>query len=139
MAMVAAISLSLINPFRTGKLVLFQVTFNRDWYAFELPVFVLLGVLGGLYGAFFIKLNLRLAAFRRNSFVKQFPIYETVAVALATTLLSYPFEFLRSNTGDLVANLFRECSEVEQDFHGLCRDDMFTSVILSLLFTAFNS
>ena len=55
-AMIAAISLQLMNPFRTGKLVLFQVEYKRNWHAFELPFFVLLGILGGLYGTMFIKL-----------------------------------------------------------------------------------
>jgi chloride channel 3/4/5 len=54
--MVGAITLKMINPFRTGKLVLFGVTSIRDWHVFELPVFALLGVLGGIYGAVFIKL-----------------------------------------------------------------------------------
>jgi chloride channel 3/4/5 len=56
MAMVSAITLRLLNPYGTGKLVLFQVNVKRTWYLFELPVFGLLGVLGGLYGAFFIKM-----------------------------------------------------------------------------------
>lgn len=56
MAMVSAISLQIFNPFKTGKLVLFQVLVRREWYAFELPFFVLLGVCGGLIGAFFIKM-----------------------------------------------------------------------------------
>jgi chloride channel 3/4/5 len=39
-----------MNPFRTGKLVLFQVSVHREWYAFELPFFALLGVFGGVLG-----------------------------------------------------------------------------------------
>lgn len=57
-AMIAAITLQLLDPFRTGKVVLFAVTYERDWHGFEFPVFILLGVLGGLYGTFFIKMVL---------------------------------------------------------------------------------
>lgn len=56
MAMIAAITLQLCNPFHTGKLVLFQVQSKRDWHFFELPVFILLGIIGGVYGAFFIRM-----------------------------------------------------------------------------------
>ena len=35
-----------MNPFRTGKLVLFQVTYDRDWHFFEIIFFVVLGIFG---------------------------------------------------------------------------------------------
>lgn len=35
-----------MNPFRTGKLVLFQVHFERDWHFFELGFFILIGIFG---------------------------------------------------------------------------------------------
>jgi H+/Cl- antiporter ClcA len=37
-----------MNPFRTGKLVLFQVTYSRDWHFFEIIFFVVLGIFGVL-------------------------------------------------------------------------------------------
>jgi len=45
-AMVAAVSLQAMNPFRTGKLVLWQVTYDRNWHDFELWSFVVIGVMG---------------------------------------------------------------------------------------------
>nr|KAJ3419505.1 hypothetical protein HK105_006864 [Polyrhizophydium stewartii] len=136
MAMVAAISLQLVNPFRTGKLVLFQVTYNRDWHGFELPFFILLGILGGLYGTLFIKLNVWYNSYRKTSWLKNWAIPEVATVALVTALVSFPFRFLRENTGELVANLFRECTEVDGDFHGLCNSTQMTGVITSLLVAA---
>lgn len=35
-----------MNPYRTGKLVLFQVHFDRDWHFFELGFFILIGIFG---------------------------------------------------------------------------------------------
>jgi chloride channel 3/4/5 len=35
-----------MNPFRTGKLVLFQVTYDRDWHFFEIVFFVIIGAFG---------------------------------------------------------------------------------------------
>lgn len=36
----------IMNPFRTGKLVLFQVSYDRDWHYFEIPFYILIGVFG---------------------------------------------------------------------------------------------
>jgi len=35
-----------MNPFRTGKLVLFQVTYDREWHFFEIIFFVIIGIFG---------------------------------------------------------------------------------------------
>ena len=45
-AMIAAVSLQAINPFRTGKLVLWQVTYDRNWHDFEIWSFVVIGLMG---------------------------------------------------------------------------------------------
>ncbi|KAJ3271992.1 hypothetical protein HDV01_006032 [Terramyces sp. JEL0728] len=136
MAMIAAITLQIINPFRTHKLVLFQVQLNRDWYGFELPIFILLGVLGGLYGVLFIKMNLKVIKYRRTSWISKHPIAEVAVIALATAIISYQFNFLTGGTAELVANLFRECNEIDGDFHGLCSNDLIVQNIFLLLLVA---
>lgn len=45
-ALVATMTLSAMNPFRTGKLVLFQVSYDRDWHFFEIGGFILIGIFG---------------------------------------------------------------------------------------------
>jgi len=35
-----------MNPYRTGKLVLFQVTYDRSWNWFEIPFFIIIGIFG---------------------------------------------------------------------------------------------
>lgn len=45
-ALVATVTLSAMNPFRTGKLVLFQVSYDRDWHFFEIGGFILIGIFG---------------------------------------------------------------------------------------------
>lgn len=41
-------------------------------------------------------------------------------MALITAIISFNTRFLRVTTADLLANLFRECEEVDFDYHGLC-------------------
>lgn len=45
-AMAAAVALKLMDPFRTEKLVVFQVSYDRDWHGFEMFFYMLLGILG---------------------------------------------------------------------------------------------
>ena len=45
-ALVATVTLSAMNPYRSGKLVLFQVTYDRDWHFFEIFFFIILGIFG---------------------------------------------------------------------------------------------
>jgi chloride channel 3/4/5 len=45
-AMTAAVTLQAFDPFRSGKLVLYQVTYSTGWHGFEMVPFALLGILG---------------------------------------------------------------------------------------------
>lgn len=94
-AMVAAVTLQAFNPFRTGKLVLYQVTYSSGWHGFEMIPFAILGVMGGLYGAAFIKLNMRVARWRKASSWAQNPVREVLAVSLITAILNFPNSTLR--------------------------------------------
>ena len=51
-ALVATAVLAGMNPFRTGQLVMFSVKYDRDWHFFEILFYIVLGIFGGLYGAF---------------------------------------------------------------------------------------
>ncbi|KAJ3996350.1 Cl-channel protein [Lentinula boryana] len=97
-----------MNPFRTGKLVLFQVTYDRDWHFFEIIFFVILGIFGGLYGAFVVKFNLQVAAFRRK-YLQSHAVAEAVILAVVTAMIGYFNRFLRIDMTESMAILFREC------------------------------
>ncbi|OJJ50809.1 hypothetical protein ASPZODRAFT_137946 [Penicilliopsis zonata CBS 506.65] len=129
-ALVATSVLAAMNPFRTGQLVMFQVQYDRTWHFFELIFFVLLGIFGGLYGAFVIKWNLRVQSFRKK-YLTQYPVIESVVLAGATALLCYPNMFLRLNMTEMMEILFREC-EGSHDYDGICEADHRWSLVLSL-------
>ena len=44
-----------MNPYRSGKLVLFPVTYDRDWHFFEVIFFVILGIFGVSVTVFLIE------------------------------------------------------------------------------------
>lgn len=45
-AMTAAVCLQAFDPFRSGKLVLYQTKYSVDWHEFEIIPYAMLGILG---------------------------------------------------------------------------------------------
>ncbi|KIW64624.1 hypothetical protein PV04_09547 [Phialophora macrospora] len=129
-ALVATAVLSAMNPFRTGQLVMFSVKYDRDWHFFEIVFYIVLGIFGGLYGAFVIKGHLKVQAFRKK-YLGKYAIPEAVVLAGATALLCYPNMFLRRDMTEMMEMLFREC-EGDYDYDGLCEPKNRLSLIGSL-------
>lgn len=130
-ALIATAVLSGMNPFRTGQLVMFQVKYDRGWHFFEIIFYIVLGIFGGLYGAFMIKWNLKAQAFRKK-YLSKYAIQEAVILAGITALLCYPNMFLRRDLTEMMEMLFREC-EGDYDYDGLCEAKNRWSLVLSLL------
>jgi chloride channel 3/4/5 len=107
-----------MNPFRTGQLVMFQVSYDRSWHFFEIIFYVILGIFGGLYGAFVIKWHLRMQVFRKK-YLSKYPIMEATTLAAITAIVCYPNMFLRIDMTEMMEILFREC-EGDFDYDELC-------------------
>ncbi|KAF2150046.1 voltage gated chloride channel [Myriangium duriaei CBS 260.36] len=138
-AMVAAFILQAYNPFRTGKLVMYQVTYHSNWHAFELVPFAIIGIMGGIYGGLYIKLNTRIARWRRSKSnpLRNRPVLEVVVVTAATAIISFPITFLRAQSTELVSYLLAECTDIQTDHLGLCKSGKAnTGVIFLLLLSA---
>ncbi|KAJ2354523.1 hypothetical protein GGF43_003214 [Coemansia sp. RSA 2618] len=108
-ALVAALVLKAYDPFGTGKLVLFQTTYDMDYHWFEMLAFVVIGVFGGLYGALFCRLNMAVNRLRKSTWIGRYPIVEVVAITTLTLTISYGNPFTRIGLGELVSALFQEC------------------------------
>ncbi|CBQ73889.1 probable voltage-gated chloride channel (clc-a) [Sporisorium reilianum SRZ2] len=130
-ALAATVTLSFMNPFRTGKLVLFQVSYDRDWHYFEIIFYILIGIFGGLYGAFVIKYNLQVQSFRR-SYLAKHGVGEVVVLATLTALIGYFNKFLRIDMTESLEILFREC-EGGGDYDNLCQSWAQWRMVNSLL------
>ncbi|KAL2004279.1 hypothetical protein VTN02DRAFT_4004 [Thermoascus thermophilus] len=134
-AMVAAVTLQALNPFRTGKIVLFQVTYSQGRHHFEIIPFVLLGILGGLYGGLFIKLNMKIARWRKSRHIS-WPVLEVAIIAFITALINFPNIFMRAQASRLVYSLFAECSSISDDEFGLCKTGAASAGVIALLLIA---
>lgn len=135
-AMVAAVTLQAFNPFRTGQLVLYQVTYSSGWHGFEIFPFALLGVLGGLYGGLFIKMNMKIAKWRRSSRISRSPVLEVSLVAIITAIVNFPNVFMRAQSSELVYTLFAECAALQDDQFGICKTGAANAGIITLLILA---
>uniref|UniRef100_A0A8C2EEB5 Chloride channel protein n=1 Tax=Cyprinus carpio TaxID=7962 RepID=A0A8C2EEB5_CYPCA len=108
-ALVAAFTLRSINPFGNSRLVLFYVEFHTPWHLLELIPFVLLGIFGGLWGAFFIRANIAWCRLRKNTSLGHYPVLEVVVVTLLTALLAFPIEYTKMSSSELISELFNDC------------------------------
>lgn len=116
---VAALGLKFLNPYGTRKIVLFEVKYITDWRVFELVGFVLLGVLGGVAGALFIKASKFWATtFRKIPVIKRNPMLEVLLVALVTGIASFWNRYTRLPVAELLAELASPCTE--GSMIGLC-------------------
>lgn len=135
-AMVAAVTLQAFNPFRTGKLVLYQVTYSRGWHGFEIFPYAILGVLGGIYGGLFIKLNMKISKWRRGSRWAEKPVIEVAVAAVITAILNFPNKFMRAQSSELVYMIFAECATITDDQLGICKKGSATVGVILLLLQA---
>ncbi len=97
---------------------MFTVKYDRSWHFFEFIFFIMIGIFGGLYGAFVMKWNIRAQAFRKK-FLSKHAVLEATVLAAATAILCYPNIFLRIDMTESMEILFLEC-EGGHDYGGLC-------------------
>ncbi|ODV57881.1 Gef1p ASCRUDRAFT_27686, partial [Ascoidea rubescens DSM 1968] len=124
-ALIATGILSLINPFRTGQLVLFEIKYNENWKFFEVPIFILLGVFGGIYGLVISKFNKKFIKFRQT-YLKNLEIQEILFLILITSTICYFNQFLKKDLTETIEVLFQQCSndsdskETDEWSHFVC-------------------
>lgn len=135
-AMVAAVTLKGFNPFRTGKLVLYQVTYSSGWHDFEMVPFAILGIVGGMYGGLFIRLNMKIAKWRKGSRWAASSVLEVLVVTVFTALINFPNKFMRAQSSELVYMLFAECASITDDQFGICKTGAASAGVIALLLEA---
>lgn len=131
-ALIGVATLAAFNPFRTGQLVLFEVTYDSSWHFFELPFFAILGVFGGVYGIVVSRFNKRVTGFRKR-YLTEYAVREVVLLAIFSASFCYFNQFLRFDMTEVMQSLFSEC--LPKSEHELCDASASKSKLLaSLLF-----
>lgn len=123
---IAALSLKFLNPYGTHKIVMFQVHYPVDWEYFELFTFVVVGILGGVLGALFIKASRYWAkSFRKIPVIKRYPLVEVILVALVTGVIGYWNILAKQPVAKLLYNLAAPCDPDDPNLEelGLCPEE----------------
>lgn len=89
--------------------MLFFVEFHRPWHLLELIPFILLGIFGGLWGAFFIRANIAWCKRRKTTVLGRYPVLEVLIVTAITGIIAFPNNFTRMSTSGLISELFNDC------------------------------
>ncbi len=120
-AVMAALSLQWFDPTGTGKLTLFQVTDAGKLNYFEYFPFALLGVLGGLFGAFFVHVNTNFSAIRMGDmWKKRIPIVTEVAlISSFTAITNLVNDFMEPLPSTVIHRLFAPCSDLIEKYDEL--------------------
>lgn len=127
-----------LNPYGTGKIVPFEVRYVSDWEIFEVIVFVLLGVLGGVMGALFIKATAIWARyFRRIPVIKRWPMLEVALVALVTGIISFWNRYTRLAVTELLFELTTPCDDTGVSKTDLCPEKENILDVVKYLMAAF--
>ncbi|CAG8511417.1 1253_t:CDS:10 [Cetraspora pellucida] len=134
-AIVAAVTLKIIDPFGTGKIVMFQVSYDNDWHVFEIISFLILGVLGGFFGAILCKLIALYTQYVRNkTWLKTHPVIEVIIVVIITATVNFLNDYTRVSNTDLVHYLFSECNdESDSKRAGLCAIAMISKFLTCVI------
>lgn len=109
MSFIGTSTLQAWDPFRTGQIVMFSVRFETNWQMGELPIFILIGIFGGVYGGFVSKWNIKYVSFRRRFFPNS-GVLEVFLLCLTTAIIGYGNEYMRLDMTRVMEILFTETS-----------------------------
>jgi chloride channel 3/4/5 len=130
--------LKFLNPYGTGKIVLFEVRYLLDWKFFELVAFIITGAMGGILGAMFIKASRIWArTFRRIPVIKKYPLLEVFLVALVTGILSFWNRYTKLPVTELLFELASPCDTFTSGGDGLCPTREHIPEVIKILLIAF--
>ncbi|KAI5948761.1 hypothetical protein KGF57_005159 [Candida theae] len=119
-AIISTLFLKVLDPYGTGKTVLFELEYYSDWKPIELLSFIVLGVAGGVFGASFVKfINWWPKVFRKHRIIKQNPTFEVGIIALVTGLVTFWNPYTKQASAELVLDLATPCTGRELD-RSLC-------------------
>ncbi|ODV86224.1 hypothetical protein CANARDRAFT_196787 [[Candida] arabinofermentans NRRL YB-2248] len=104
-----------LHPFRTVEVnKSFEVNLKNNWLYMETFPYMFLGLICGLFGILFNKLNIHFAKMRRSRIGKhdtKLQIIEVLAIVIITSLVSYPNFLTNLTLPELLENLFTDCHE----------------------------
>lgn len=119
-AIISTLFLKFLNPYGTGKTVLFELEYFSDWSPIELIFFIIIGITGGIFGALFVKfVHWWPKKFRTLKPIKNHPVFEVFLVSALTGIITFWNPYTKQASAELVLDLATPCSGRELD-RSLC-------------------
>lgn len=134
-AFIAAIAAAAtLLAIRGKKLTMFSVGYDSPVQLGEYVPIILLGVMGGLIGAFFNAVNVRWSAVRMTPRFRKYigPVTEVTCIAIVTAATSHPLKFTRYLSTEVIHALFSPCSNSSN--FDLCEPDGQLDVSSTIIF-----
>ncbi|KEG08499.1 putative CLC-type chloride channel [Trypanosoma grayi] len=100
---------SRIDLWHTGHIVQFSVNYKHNWHFFQLPLFALMGVVGGLLGSLFNAVNIRIIRWRKVRF-KMWRVTEVAVLAAVTAVINFVTPFSSGSLLELLGDAFQDCT-----------------------------
>ncbi|RDI76790.1 hypothetical protein Vi05172_g13214 [Venturia inaequalis] len=123
-SLTAAVFLKAFNPTGTGKLVLFETDYGTMYRPEHYLIFILLGIVGGIFGGVFCKLNYMWSKwFRKFLLIKNYPVFEVFLIVLATAVLQYPNPVIREPGDMVIKMLLVDCRREKAARTWVCRNE----------------
>src|ERR1700712_4264947 len=93
-----------------------NTTIGTSYKAVHYLAFVLLGVVGGIWGGTFTRCNYMWARwFRKKSIIRDHPIFEVFLVVFIVAALQFPNPATRARGDEIIRNLLVDCSQKSAD------------------------
>jgi chloride channel 3/4/5 len=119
-AIISTLFLKFMNPYGTGKTVIFELSYTSDWKSVEMLLFIIIGIAGGIFGAAYVKfVRWWPKTFRSLKYIKNHPIFEVVLISLLTGLITFWNPYTKQASSELVLDLATSCDAFEMD-RSLC-------------------
>jgi chloride channel 3/4/5 len=109
------------NPTGTGRLVLFETHYGTSYTAIHYLVFVLIGIVGGIWGGTFTRANQLWARwFRRFPIIKEHPIFEVFIVVVIVSTVQFVDPATRARYDVVIRNLLVDCETTSSSGSWVC-------------------
>lgn len=123
-AMMSALFLKFWDPYKTGKIVMFEVAYPQEWRLWELSLYIFLGICGGLYGALFCKFTLWWPkVFRTWKPIKKSPKLEVLLITIITAIVCFFNPYTKKSVTELLLDLAAPCTKDSPSLQ-LCPTDV---------------
>ena len=119
-----------VDMFHTGRIVQFSINYTHAWHWFELPIFALIGVIGGLVGCFFNVSNIQWIRVRKANF-GQWKVTEICILGIITGTLNYMLPYCKTSMLELLGDLFQDCTTGST--LDICQDGAMATTIYLIL------